>query len=59
MVVGGVPTKTTDHAKNVASFALAMVRNAPNVLSPMSGQPIQVYILLKCIWLSFTNKKGL
>ena len=42
MVVSGVPEATTNHAQNVADFALTMARLARSVLTPDTGKPIKV-----------------
>ena len=42
MIVGGIPVKTTTHARPVASFALDMIHEANEVKSPATGKPLQV-----------------
>ena len=42
MIVGGIPVKTTTHARPVASFALDMIYEANEVKSPATGKPLQV-----------------
>ena len=42
MVVSGVPERTTDHAERVGRFAMDIVGQAAQVLSPATGKPLQV-----------------
>ena len=42
MIVSGVPIKTTTHAQPVANFAMDMIHEASNVMSPATGKPLQV-----------------
>uniref|UniRef100_A0A8D0GNM2 guanylate cyclase n=1 Tax=Sphenodon punctatus TaxID=8508 RepID=A0A8D0GNM2_SPHPU len=44
MVVGGVPVPVASHAERVANFALSMRIAAREVISPVTGEPIQIRI---------------
>ncbi|CAG5136593.1 unnamed protein product, partial [Candidula unifasciata] len=44
MVVSGVPDITDKHAQLVANFAMDMINQAAYVLSPDTGQPLQIRV---------------
>nr|XP_033805870.1 guanylate cyclase soluble subunit beta-2-like [Geotrypetes seraphini] len=44
MVVGGVPVPVASHAERVANFALGMRLAAREVMSPITGEPIQIRV---------------
>ncbi|XP_056418018.1 guanylate cyclase soluble subunit beta-2-like isoform X2 [Hyla sarda] len=44
MVVGGVPVPVETHVQKVANFALGMRLAAKEVISPVSGDPIQIRV---------------
>ena len=42
MVVGGIPSRVSDHATRVTSQAIDMVHLAREVAHPLTGAPVQV-----------------
>ncbi|KAM3875219.1 LOW QUALITY PROTEIN: guanylate cyclase soluble subunit beta-2-like [Diretmus argenteus] len=48
MVVGGVPIPVSSHAERVANFALGMILVAKDVISPVTGEPIEIRVGLHC-----------
>ncbi|XP_041796708.1 guanylate cyclase soluble subunit beta-2-like [Chelmon rostratus] len=44
MVVGGVPIPVSTHAERVANFALGMILATREVISPVTGGPIQIRV---------------
>ena len=42
MAVTGVPEIQDDHAERMADFAMDMMEEAGNVLSPATGKPLKV-----------------
>lgn len=46
MGVAGAPEAQVDHAERIADFALDILKEAENVMSPATGQPLQVNLSL-------------
>ena len=49
MAVTGVPEIQDDHAERMADFAMGMMEEAGNVLSPATGKPLKVGSSVYCI----------
>ena len=45
MVVGGLPTRCSDHAERVCKQALDMIKYSQRVRNPVNGQNIEVSIV--------------
>ena len=48
MAVTGVPKIQDDHAERMADFAMDMMEEAGNVLSPATGKPLKVGSSVYC-----------
>ncbi len=44
MVVGGLPVETDSHAQRVARFGLEQLNSTHEVLSPITGEAIQIRV---------------